>query len=247
MTPGHDLSVLVVEDNATNQLAIGALLNRFGVSADFVPNGPKALAAVRAKQYRLVLMDLMLPGMDGFEAARQLRRLEYGTGRHTPVVAVTAVDPSISRNACIAAGMDGFVSKPIEPEVLEEVLKKWLVPATAAAWQASGALHVAQLLESFLKVTAQLLEDLNAAIRSGNLSAATHLAHEVKASSLVVSAGEVAERARRLEQAIRAERWGVVMDHYRDLVAAFHRTTEALKAPVQVIFERRPGPSMPRP
>ena len=244
MQSGHE-AVLVVEDNATNQLAIRALLERFGVQADCVANGVQAIAAIQAKRYGLVLMDLMMPGMDGFAATRQIRRLEYGTGRHTPIVAVTAVDPAISRSECIAAGMDGFVAKPIEPESLEEMLKKWLAPSTTGALREAGARNAARVLESFLAVTAQLLEDLSAAIESKDLSAATHLAHEVKASSLMVSAGEVAQQARRLEQAIRDEKWGELVDDYRDLVAAFRRTTEALKNPFQVILEHHNHPGRP--
>src|SRR5258706_8516232 len=97
MQPGKEAPVLVVEDNATNQLAIGALLERFGVNADFVSDGAQAIVATEAKRYRLVLMDVLMPGMDGCDTTRHIRRLEYGTGRHTPIVAVTAVDASISK------------------------------------------------------------------------------------------------------------------------------------------------------
>lgn len=245
MALGHQASILVVEDNATNRLAIRALLDRFGVAADFVSTGAEAIAAARRKSYALMLMDLMMPGIDGYAAARQIRRLEYGTGRHTPIVAVTAVDPSISRNACIAAGMDGFISKPIDPDTLGEVLKQWTALPGDGAWRADGARNSAGILQSFLEVTARLLGDLNAAIQSSDLAAATHLAHEVKASSLMVSAGEMARCARRLEEAIREEKWDEVVDDYRDLVAAFGRTTRELMAPVQVLLEQRSGNSLP--
>ena len=158
MPQGQDASVLVVEDNATNQLAIRALLDRFGVDADFVSTGTQAIAATQRKHYLLVLMDLMLPGVDGYAATRQIRFNEYSTGRHTPIVAVTAVDPSLSRSACISAGMDGFISKPIDPAELEDVLRKWLPPRP---------LH-------------KLLEDLESAIRSEDLPKAKHLVHQVE-------------------------------------------------------------------
>ncbi len=126
MPTGHELPVLVVEDNASNRLALRALLDCFRVRADFVASGPQAIAIVQSKRYGLILMDLMLPGMDGYEASRQIRRLEFGTGRHTPIVAVTAVEPSVSRPACIAAGIDGFIAKPFEPDALAEVLQRWI-------------------------------------------------------------------------------------------------------------------------
>jgi CheY-like chemotaxis protein len=126
MPTGHELPVLVVEDNASNRLALRALLDRFRVHADFVASAAQAIAIVQTRRYGLILMDLMLPGMDGYEASRQIRRLEFGTGRHTPIVAVTAVEPSVSRPACVAAGIDGFISKPIDPEALAEVLRRWI-------------------------------------------------------------------------------------------------------------------------
>ena len=126
MLTGHELPVLVVEDNASNRLALRALLDRFCVRADFVASGAQAVALVQSKRYGLILMDLMLPGTDGYDASRQIRRIEFGTGRHTPIVAVTAVEPSVSRPACIAAGIDGFISKPIELDALAEVLQRWI-------------------------------------------------------------------------------------------------------------------------
>ena len=158
MPPGHEAPVLVVEDNATNQLAIRALLDRFGVRADFVASGGQAISAARQKHYLLVLMDLMLPGMDGYAATREIRRAEYGIGRHTPIVAVTAVDPALSRSECIASGMDGFIAKPIDPAELEEVLAKWL-PA---------------------RPIRDLLDDLDSAIRAEDLPKAKHLVRKVE-------------------------------------------------------------------
>jgi CheY-like chemotaxis protein len=109
------------------KLKFGTLINRAKqLGADFVATGAQAIAIVQTKRYGLILMDLMLPGMDGYDASRQIRRIEFGTGRHTPIVAVTAVEPSVSRPACIAAGIDGFISKPIEPDALAEVLQRWI-------------------------------------------------------------------------------------------------------------------------
>ena len=126
MSSGYELPVLVIEDNASNRLALRALLDRFNVPADFAATAAQGIALVQAKRYGLILMDLMLPGMDGYEASRQVRRIEFGTGRHTPIVAVTAVDPSVSRPACVAAGIDGFIFKPIEPDALTDVLRRWI-------------------------------------------------------------------------------------------------------------------------
>src|SRR6185503_3391217 len=97
MAGNREALILVVEDNPTNLLALKALLTYIGVQADYVQNGLEAVAAVANGAYRLVLMDLMMPGLDGFAATKLIRRHEYGTGRHTPVVAVTALDPEFSK------------------------------------------------------------------------------------------------------------------------------------------------------
>lgn len=231
--PGQDAAVLVVEDNATNRVAIGALLDHFGVSHDFASTGHEAVAAIQVKHYRLVLMDLILPGIDGFEATRRVRRLEYGAGRHTPIVAVTAVEPVLGRETCISAGMDGFIAKPIDIDALTEVLAKWMKRRGDKDSSGSGSADIARILESFLEATSGVLADLNTAIASEDLRTASHLAHEVRASGLVVHAEEVAQTARRLERAIGELDWRKVLERYLDLTAAFRRATDELERSTQ--------------
>ncbi len=250
--------ILVAEDNATNQLALKALLNYFGQNADFVGNGREAIEASRSAQYGLILMDLQMPIVDGFEAAKTIRENEYGTGRHTPIVAVTAMDPEPNKQKCIDAGMDDYICKPIDLQALKAALDHWLpqvapdllldtAGATANGRPTDnisrqhvqslyGTEDIAEILESFLSVTDKLLESLKSAIETRDLSTARIITHEVKGSSLAVSAGEMVTLAIELELAIRAENWMDVVKCYSALATTFKRVTESLKTPVGAIL-----------
>ena len=120
---GNSLRVLVAEDNAVNQKLASSLLQRAGHVGVVVPNGRDAVAAVKRERFDVVLMDVQMPVMGGFEATRLIRELEAGTGRRIPIVAVTARAMKGDREACLAAGMDGFVPKPIQSTTLLETIE----------------------------------------------------------------------------------------------------------------------------
>ena len=118
--PKDFFRVLVAEDNQVNQLLTTRLLEKRGHRTVVVANGREALEALKKENYDLVLMDVHMPEMDGLEATAAIRQREKETGFHQPVIAVTA---SVDRAPCLAAGMDGHLSKPIQPQELDEVLK----------------------------------------------------------------------------------------------------------------------------
>ncbi|HEX2532836.1 MAG TPA: two-component regulator propeller domain-containing protein [Chitinophagaceae bacterium] len=118
------LDILIAEDNEVNQTVISMIMKKLGYRADMVADGARALEALQHKQYQLVLMDIQMPEMDGLEATRQLR----ATLSHQPVViALTANALQDDREACIRAGMDDYLSKPIQLEKLKAILEKWAV------------------------------------------------------------------------------------------------------------------------
>jgi two-component system, sensor histidine kinase and response regulator len=126
--------ILVVEDNRVNQMVTLAMLRKTGYTADAVANGREALAALPAGRYDLVLMDCQMPVMDGYEATLEIRKLEPPL-RNLPVIALTANAMEGDRDRCLAAGMDGFISKPVTAGAIAAVLQRWLFrrPATDAA------------------------------------------------------------------------------------------------------------------
>jgi CheY-like chemotaxis protein len=118
----HPLDILIAEDNAVNQTVINMIMKKLGYSVDIVPDGAQAVEAVRRKLYQVILMDIQMPEMDGMEATRVIRK-EMG---HQPIiVALTANAMMEDRDLCLQAGMDDYISKPIQIEKLMEVLEKF--------------------------------------------------------------------------------------------------------------------------
>ena len=118
--------VLVAEDNAVNQILIEAILKRMGHFCDVVSNGIEAVRQAQAAHYDVVLMDMQMPEMDGLAATREIRRIETtqpGAG-HLPIVAMTANAMAEDRAACFAAGMNDYVSKPIDVAELQAAIER---------------------------------------------------------------------------------------------------------------------------
>jgi two-component system, sensor histidine kinase and response regulator len=116
------LRVLVAQDNVVNQRLIARLLEKWGHQVAMVANGREALSALDRERYDLVLMDIQMPEMDSMEATRIIRDKEKLGGVHQAVIALTAHAMKGDQERCLAAGMDGYLTKPIRPHELDEVL-----------------------------------------------------------------------------------------------------------------------------
>jgi PAS domain S-box-containing protein len=123
--PASVLRVLLVEDNAVNQRLAMRLLEKRGHHVVLAANGREALEAIERESFDLVLMDVQMPEMDGFEATAALRQKERSCGTHLPVIALTAHAMKGDRERCLAAGMDGYLAKPINPGELDHLLHKF--------------------------------------------------------------------------------------------------------------------------
>jgi len=130
--PQFNARVLVVEDNITNQMVAQYMLEEFGIQADMAANGEEALRALEDLPYDLVLMDCQMPVMDGYEATHRIREPTFNFhesrvhGRAIPIIAMTANTMQGDREKCLAAGMDDFIAKPVEPDKLQQALLCWL-------------------------------------------------------------------------------------------------------------------------
>ncbi len=124
-TQRNNLRILLAEDNPINQKLANILLQKAGYSVDTVENGLLAFEKVQTDAYNLVLMDVQMPEMDGMEATRLIRAWEAANQQHIPIIAMTAHALQGDRERCLEAGMDDYVTKPLNPKALFEVIEHW--------------------------------------------------------------------------------------------------------------------------
>ncbi len=130
--------ILLAEDNITNQTVATAILKKLGLRADAVANGAEALKALETFHYDLVLMDVQMPQMDGIEATLLIRNPQSKVQNHQiPIIAMTAKAMQGDREECLAAGMDDYITKPVTPAALSQLLEKWLAKPTPRSTSAN--------------------------------------------------------------------------------------------------------------
>ena len=216
--------ILLVEDNALNQLVVLRILEKQGHAVTIAADGQKALAALRKDSYDLVLMDIQMPGMNGWEATRAIRESEKATGEHIPIAAMTAHAMKGDQERCIAAGMDDYLTKPIHtPELLALVDKIGSRKAAARrielASAGSGAsvdLPVAlarldgdrelfdEMAQRFREGCPKIMDDIRSAVDTRDAWALEHHAHDLKGWSANLGAAAVSHAAAALEDCARS-------------------------------------------
>jgi PAS domain S-box-containing protein len=218
--------ILLAEDNAVNQQVALALLESLGFRADVAGDGEAALELLSAGSYAAVLMDCQMPRLDGFAATRAIRALD-GPAARTPVIALTASALASDREACLAAGMDDFLSKPLRREMLSATLNRWLVevdevaPAPAAAPDPAeqvldreivaelvglGDEALRGLVGDFAPVLSAQVDELGARLAAGDLSSVARGAHSIRGGSSALGALRLAAAVEGLERAALAGR-----------------------------------------
>jgi len=128
---GTGRKALVAEDNRFNLILARKLLEKEGIQVETVVDGQAAVAAVRSTTYDLIFMDVQMPVMNGYEATFEIRELQQVSGEHTPIVAMTADALQGDEEKCLAAGMDDYLSKPIDPKKLRKTLAKYITSERA--------------------------------------------------------------------------------------------------------------------
>jgi len=211
------LHVLVAEDNAVNRTLVVRLLQKRGHRATVASNGREALGALEREAFDVALMDVQMPELDGFETTAEIRARERTSGRHMPIVAMTAHAMKGDRERCLAAGMDGYVSKPIDGRKLFEAIERHAA-ARIAARAPGAALDPEELLrraggdrglmremaELFLADAPRMLEAVRGALRTGDAPALAHAAHALKGSVSNFARGEATATALKLERMARS-------------------------------------------
>ncbi|SEP08079.1 Signal transduction histidine kinase [Rhodospirillales bacterium URHD0017] len=208
-------NVLVVDDHPINREVLVRQLQALGVGADSAADGREGVKAWSAGRYAIVFADVHMPLMDGFEMTAEIRRLEAADGRpRTPIVAVTANAMAGEDVRCRAAGMDGYLSKPVGLPRLRATLQRWLrgaddaVPAIDSAvldpWMQGDEAARRDLLAKFSRSATESRHDIETAMAAGDLAALAAAAHRLKGSALAVGARALGDAAQTLERAAKA-------------------------------------------
>ncbi|MGM0638106.1 MAG: ATP-binding protein [Pseudomonadota bacterium] len=216
----HSTHLLVVEDNPINQQVAKAMLERLGCRVTIAGSGAAALQLAAANGFDLIFMDIQMPDMDGLEVTRRLRA-RNGWAADVPIVAMTAGGPGGEQARCLAAGMNGYLIKPLRQELLLEALVRFLtdgapstptsrVPVASrdslvdplmllALRDSLGSEGLASLVDLFGNQAESRMTSLERALEEGDLQGARHAAHQLKGESSSLGAVKVAGLATRLE------------------------------------------------
>ena len=213
------LRILLVEDNVVNQRLTVWMLHKWGHSVVVASNGTAALAALACETFALVLMDVQMSDMDGLTTTATIRAQEQTTGAHVPIIALTAHAMQEDREQCLAAGMDAYLSKPLQAQQLFQLIDR-LVPGTvpmsemAGASAPSGAVFdqhatlarvqgdreiLQEVVQLFCAETPELLAAMRAAITRGDSQALQRAAHALKGTVRSFGAQAAGDAALRLE------------------------------------------------
>ncbi len=217
---GYSLNILVAEDTPFNQKFIFRLLQRAGHRCVIVDNGRKAVDALDKDTFDIVLMDVQMPEMDGFEATMEIREREKQTRRHVPIIAMTAHAMKGDREVCLEAGMDEYVSKPISQDALLKTIRA-LVPGGPQATQGPVAGEEAppapdkeallrafdndlgffkEVVDMFVSDYPKMMSDISKAIDTGDAATLRRTAHALKGMLGNFHAETAAQKAYRLEE-----------------------------------------------
>ncbi|TAN42854.1 MAG: response regulator [Nitrospirae bacterium] len=230
--------ILIVEDNKLNRQVAAGFLALAGIAADEAENGQEALNKLisSADTYDAVLMDISMPGMDGFETTKAIRA--YERFKNIPIIAVTALALEGDREKCLKAGMDDYISKPLDESELYNVLSRWVKssPLCAEAGQAlsgtreSGGNIRAIALKIFVEDYGPAVEGIREKLKTGDMDGAIRAAHSLKGAALQIEAERLHRVAGALEAALKA---GNVTDGLLDEASA--ALAEALETARRVI------------
>ena len=227
LSPARALRILLAEDNAVNQQVASRILEKRGHAVVVVGNGREAvdrLAAGGEAPFDVVLMDVQMPEMDGLDATAAIREREKATEAHVPIVAMTAHAMEGDRERCRQAGMDGYVSKPVEAERLVAAveLAAGRFDSTVAAARLGGDRHLLrEMLDLFMTECPGMISAVRSAIDASDAAALRRAAHALKGSVANFAAPRPVEAARRLEKL------GIDGD-LSGAEAAFHELEDAL-------------------
>jgi PAS domain S-box-containing protein len=263
---GHELiaaRILLVEDNHINVVVAKGLIEMFGPSVDVANNGEQALDMLKKQQFDLIFMDCQMPVLDGYECTRQIRSDESGLiNPEIPIVALTANAMRGDREKCLAAGMNDYLAKPVESEMIYQKLKHWLSdehiempqkkqadteePTKVDTMQVFDQEEFSrrlmddqdlmqQVAQNFVKDMPQQLDKLQQAVADKDMTVIAGLAHKIKGAAANVAAGHMSSLAMHMELAAKDGTLAAPEQEYQALAAAYQHLSDTLQQNLGVV------------
>ena len=247
--------ILIVEDNAVNQRVAMLLLDRMGHTSVLAENGKQALARLAQEHFDLVLMDIQMPEMGGFEATQRIRAMEQGTVRHIPIIAMTAHAMTGDREKALAMGMDDYVTKPVDRKQLARSIERFLCSETAEpvaaeecqppsssanAFDFQGMIRrigdeeiARSILTDFLVEGESMVADLRNAIAAKDPDLIRLTSHSLKGAALTIGASQVADAAFVIETMAKNGELHNIASALKALVDRYHELTPVLRQNIE--------------
>lgn len=252
--------ILLAEDNVVNQTVTTLLLSKLGYTVEIAANGRQAVDAVRSrKNYLVILMDCMMPEMDGFEASRAIREIQKQYDVYTPIIAVTAMAMAGDHERCIQAGMDDYMTKPINKEILSIKISHWSKQETVSRNQSLAEQHplsssvtasapldlnaltafyettdLREILASFMKATPAILDELQLAVAARDAGVTIHLAHELKSSGTTLGAKDLVKLALYLQHLAGTRNWPEIEQTTQDLYVSYQQVEKFIRSKLSI-------------
>ena len=254
---GRSLHILLAEDNKVNQLVACGILEKAGHTVEVAQDGTEVLSMLASKVFDVVLMDVQMPEMDGFQATAAIREREKSTGGHLPVIAMTAHALAGDKERCLAGGMDDYVSKPVSCESLNQALERWFgarsseisfvgeinvssraVESDVIVWDRVALFNrlmgdnelTIKVTEGFLDDIPRQIQALRELLEMGDVSGCGRQSHSIKGASASIGAERLQVVACEMEKAGDAGDLGAVSQHMAELEAEFLRFRETMSA-----------------
>ena len=244
-TSDRPLRILLAEDNVVNQKVAMSLLSRLGHDVTMAADGQAGIDLYRRQPFDLILMDVQMPILSGYDATRAIRQIERTTGTHIPIVAMTARAMTGDRERCLDAGMDDYMSKPIQRKQIIDVIRRTSAPGAGARAEAARlpiddviALELVggdeaalrQVKDLCISETPRLLDEIERALSDDRADAVSAASQALRGSYLVFGPNEVATLAEHLEElAIAGDLAGAAVA-FADLRSAADRLVAALRS-----------------
>jgi PAS domain S-box-containing protein len=246
--------ILLAEDNSTNQTVAMKVLSKLGYQVNAVTNGLEVIEAIKKGAYDLILMDCQMPVLDGYETAKEIRKLEKNSDKHIPIIAMTANALKGDEEKCIASGMNGYIAKPFAIDALKTILNKFLSSGTNSKNNHTSPenqqepftpdldlpidlsrLHeifgnneqeIKDFIKGFVLSTEALLSELFQAIQNKNLETAKKVFHQIKGSAGNSGIRIIHQLAKNCENNLVNANWEIIENIYQEIWGTLQKLKE---------------------